>query len=183
MITKHSVNCMYKLQFIRPMFNEGWLLISQNEYIPFHVLSELIPRPARPSDDPPLYLRLRMGKPIGRPLPRTTPLMSYGRKRMKPEYWFGVPRNRRVLHTITPFCMGVDRDYRTQHALILTYPVRFICIHLLFHTYIRLWPCIWPFLKVSQTLLWMIIKVIRWVVFHAKAHMDSALGTSLGWLR
>ncbi|VVC87989.1 unnamed protein product [Leptidea sinapis] len=32
--------------------------------------------------------------PAGRPLPRSTPLMSYGRKRMKPEYWFGVPRNR-----------------------------------------------------------------------------------------
>ncbi|XP_075983975.1 TLD domain-containing protein mustard isoform X4 [Anticarsia gemmatalis] len=60
----------------------------------FASFDKLIPRPARPSDDPPLYLRLRMGKPIGRPLPRTTPLMSYGRKRMKPEYWFGVPRNR-----------------------------------------------------------------------------------------
>ena len=59
-----------------------------------YVRAELIPRPARASDDPPLYLRLRMGKPAGRPLPRTTPLMSYGRKRMKPEYWFGVPRNR-----------------------------------------------------------------------------------------
>lgn len=60
----------------------------------FASFDKLIPRPARPSDDPPLYLRLRMGKPIGRPLPRTTPLMSYGHKRMKPEYWFGVPRNR-----------------------------------------------------------------------------------------
>ncbi|XP_030027717.2 oxidation resistance protein 1 isoform X12 [Manduca sexta] len=60
----------------------------------FASFDKLIPRPARPSDDPPLYLRLRMGKPAGRPLPRTTPLMSYGRKRMKPEYWFGVPRNR-----------------------------------------------------------------------------------------
>ncbi|XP_062528254.1 oxygen resistance gene 1 isoform X5 [Bombyx mori] len=60
----------------------------------FASFDKLIPRPARPSDDPPLYLRLRMGKPAGRPLPRTTPLMSYGRKRMKPEYWFGIPRNR-----------------------------------------------------------------------------------------
>ncbi|XP_050673175.1 nuclear receptor coactivator 7 isoform X4 [Leptidea sinapis] len=60
----------------------------------FASFDKLIPRPARPSDDPPLYLRLRMGKPAGRPLPRSTPLMSYGRKRMKPEYWFGVPRNR-----------------------------------------------------------------------------------------
>ncbi|CAK1600006.1 unnamed protein product [Parnassius mnemosyne] len=60
----------------------------------FASFDKLIPRPARPSDDPPLYLRLRMGKPAGRPLPRSTQLMSYGRKRMKPEYWFGVPRNR-----------------------------------------------------------------------------------------
>ncbi|XP_050351858.1 nuclear receptor coactivator 7 isoform X12 [Nymphalis io] len=60
----------------------------------FASFDKLIPRPARPSDDPPLYLRLRMGKPAGRPLPRSTPLMSYGRKRMKPEYWFGIPRNR-----------------------------------------------------------------------------------------
>ncbi|CAH2068872.1 unnamed protein product, partial [Iphiclides podalirius] len=60
----------------------------------FASFDKLIPRPARPSDDPPLYLRLRMGKPAGRPLPRSTQLMSYGRKRMKPEYWFGIPRNR-----------------------------------------------------------------------------------------
>ncbi|XP_014360403.2 oxidation resistance protein 1 isoform X5 [Papilio machaon] len=60
----------------------------------FASFDKLIPRPARASDDPPLYLRLRMGKPAGRPLPRSTQLMSYGRKRMKPEYWFGIPRNR-----------------------------------------------------------------------------------------
>ncbi|CAH1643337.1 unnamed protein product [Spodoptera littoralis] len=69
----------------------------------FASFDKLIPRPARPSDDPPLYLRLRMGKPIGRPLPRTTPLMSYGRKRMKPEYWFGVPRNRQVVDDLFKF--------------------------------------------------------------------------------
>lgn len=60
----------------------------------FASFDKLIPRPARPSDDPPLYLSLRMGKPAGRPLPRTTQLMSYGRKRMKPQYWFSIPRNR-----------------------------------------------------------------------------------------
>lgn len=55
---------------------------------------ELIPRPARSCEDPPLYLRLRMGKPINRPIPRSTPLMSYGKKKMRPEYWFSVPKNR-----------------------------------------------------------------------------------------
>lgn len=60
----------------------------------FFYKTELIPRPARSCDDPPLYLRLRMGKPIDKPIPRSTPLMSYGKKKMRPEYWFSVPRNR-----------------------------------------------------------------------------------------
>ncbi|XP_017782907.1 PREDICTED: oxidation resistance protein 1 isoform X4 [Nicrophorus vespilloides] len=55
---------------------------------------ELIPRPARSCEDPPLYLRLRMGKPIDKPIPRSTPLMSYGKKKMRPEYWFSVPKNK-----------------------------------------------------------------------------------------
>uniref|UniRef100_A0A8D8TXH8 Oxidation resistance protein 1 n=1 Tax=Cacopsylla melanoneura TaxID=428564 RepID=A0A8D8TXH8_9HEMI len=55
---------------------------------------ELIPRPARSCDDPPLYLRLRMGKPKNRAISRSTPIMSYGKKKMRPEYWFSVPRNR-----------------------------------------------------------------------------------------
>lgn len=57
-------------------------------------LIELIPRPARSCEDPPLYLRLRMGKPLNKPIPKSTPLMSYGKKKMRPEYWFSVPKNR-----------------------------------------------------------------------------------------
>lgn len=60
----------------------------------FYFAIELIPRPARSCDDPPLYLRLRMGKPLDKPIPRSTPLMSYRKKKMRPEYWFSVPRNR-----------------------------------------------------------------------------------------
>ncbi|XP_075236666.1 TLD domain-containing protein mustard isoform X1 [Lycorma delicatula] len=55
---------------------------------------ELIPRPARSCEDPPLYLRLRMGKPINKKIPKSTPVMSYGKKKMRPEYWFSVPRER-----------------------------------------------------------------------------------------
>ncbi|XP_052130196.1 nuclear receptor coactivator 7 [Frankliniella occidentalis] len=55
---------------------------------------ELIPQPARSCEDPPLYLRLRMGKPVNRKIPKSTPIMSYGKKKMRPEYWFGIPRNR-----------------------------------------------------------------------------------------
>ncbi|XP_045471483.1 nuclear receptor coactivator 7 isoform X3 [Harmonia axyridis] len=60
----------------------------------FVSFDKLIPRPARPSEDPPLYLRLRMGKPMFKPISKSTPLMSYGKKKMRPEYWFSVPKNR-----------------------------------------------------------------------------------------
>lgn len=55
---------------------------------------ELIPRPARSCDDPPLYLRLRTGRPKDKKIPRSTPIMSYGKKKLRPEYWFSVPRDR-----------------------------------------------------------------------------------------
>ncbi|KAF4526547.1 hypothetical protein B566_EDAN015596 [Ephemera danica] len=35
-----------------------------------------------------------MGKPINKRIPRSTAVMSYGKKKMRPEYWFSVPRNR-----------------------------------------------------------------------------------------
>lgn len=60
----------------------------------FVSFDKLIPRPARSCEDPPLYLRLRMGKPLDKPIPKSTPLMSYGKKKMRPEYWFSVPKNR-----------------------------------------------------------------------------------------
>lgn len=56
--------------------------------------TELIPKPAQPCDAPPLYLRLRMGKPLNRKGAMTTPIMSYGKKKMKPEYWFSIPRDK-----------------------------------------------------------------------------------------
>ncbi|XP_050691477.1 oxidation resistance protein 1-like isoform X5 [Eriocheir sinensis] len=57
-------------------------------------LKELIPKPATSCEDPPLYLCLRMGKPANRRIPKSTPVMSYGKKRMRPEYWFSIPKNR-----------------------------------------------------------------------------------------
>ncbi|XP_059486353.1 nuclear receptor coactivator 7 isoform X2 [Neocloeon triangulifer] len=60
----------------------------------FVSFEKLIPRPARPSEDPPMYLRLLMGKPINKRVSKSTPIMSYGKKKMRPEYWFSVPRNR-----------------------------------------------------------------------------------------
>lgn len=55
---------------------------------------ELIPRPARACQDPPLYLRLRMGRPIGKEIPLPTSVMSYGKNKLRPEYWFSIPKNR-----------------------------------------------------------------------------------------
>ncbi|KAI9556880.1 hypothetical protein GHT06_016672 [Daphnia sinensis] len=60
----------------------------------FASLDKLIPKPAQPCDAPPLYLRLRMGKPLNRKGAMTTPIMSYGKKKMKPEYWFSIPRDK-----------------------------------------------------------------------------------------
>ncbi|XP_026466263.1 nuclear receptor coactivator 7-like isoform X2 [Ctenocephalides felis] len=75
---------------------------------------ELIPRAARACPDPPLYLRLRMGRPLAaatQPPARRPSVMSYGKKKMRPEYWFSVPRNRvddlyRFLHVWVPHLYG-----------------------------------------------------------------------------
>lgn len=75
-------------------------------------LLELIPRPARACADPPLYLRLRMGKPVGKsmPLPSNV-VMSYGKNKLRPEFWFSIPKNRidelyRFLNTWVPHLYG-----------------------------------------------------------------------------
>ncbi|XP_018899280.1 oxidation resistance protein 1 isoform X6 [Bemisia tabaci] len=78
---------------------------------------ELIPRPARSCEDPPLYLRLRMGKPKDKKIPKSSHIMSYGKKKMRPEYWFSVPRNRvddlyRFLMVWVPHLYG-DLDEET----------------------------------------------------------------------
>ncbi|KAK6644701.1 hypothetical protein RUM43_000969 [Polyplax serrata] len=77
----------------------------------FVSFDKLILRPARSCEDPPLYLRLRMGKPIDKKIPKSTPIMSYGKKKMRPEYWFSVPRNRvdelyNFLHIWVPHLYG-----------------------------------------------------------------------------
>jgi len=57
----------------------------------FVSFEKLIPRPVHTFEEPPpLYLRLRMGKPKDKKIPKSTPIMSYGKKKMKPEYWFSV---------------------------------------------------------------------------------------------
>ncbi|XP_066600024.1 nuclear receptor coactivator 7 isoform X5 [Prorops nasuta] len=87
---------------------------------------ELIPRPARSCEDPPLYLRLRTGRPKDKKIPRSTPIMSYGKKKLRPEYWFSVPRNRvddlyRFIHAWVPSLYGeLDEDYWKERGYILS---------------------------------------------------------------
>lgn len=40
------------------------------------------------------YLRVVMGKPIGKKLPRSSPIVSYGEQSLEPEYWFIVSREK-----------------------------------------------------------------------------------------
>jgi len=40
------------------------------------------------SDSEPMYLRLLMGKPIAKKLPRTAPIISYGEQSLEAQYWF-----------------------------------------------------------------------------------------------
>ncbi|XP_076164479.1 TLD domain-containing protein mustard isoform X3 [Ptiloglossa arizonensis] len=87
---------------------------------------ELIPRPARSCEDPPLYLRLRTGRPKDKKIPRSTPIMSYGKKKLRPEYWFSVPRNRvddlyRFIHAWVPSLYGeLDENYWRERGYILS---------------------------------------------------------------
>lgn len=60
----------------------------------FVSFDKLIPRPARACPDPPLYLRLRMGRPTGKLQTLPTSVMSYGKNKVRPEYWFSIPKNR-----------------------------------------------------------------------------------------
>ncbi|XP_063696016.1 oxidation resistance protein 1 isoform X3 [Culicoides brevitarsis] len=60
----------------------------------FVSFDKLIPRPARACPDPPMYLRLRMGRQTGKSQPLPTTVMSYGKNKLRPEYWFSVPKNK-----------------------------------------------------------------------------------------
>ncbi|XP_014478020.1 PREDICTED: nuclear receptor coactivator 7 isoform X3 [Dinoponera quadriceps] len=92
----------------------------------FVSFDKLIPRPARSCEDPPLYLRLRTGRPKDKKIPRSTPIMSYGKKKLRPEYWFSVPRNRvddlyRFIHAWVPTLYGeLDENYWRERGYILS---------------------------------------------------------------
>ncbi|XP_066261689.1 oxidation resistance protein 1 isoform X2 [Euwallacea similis] len=91
----------------------------------FASFDKLIPRPARSCEDPPLYLRLKMGKPLNKKIPHSTPLMSYGKKKMRPEYWFSIPKNRvdelyKFIHGWVPQLYGeLDEEKIKQRNFVL----------------------------------------------------------------
>ncbi|XP_011506170.1 PREDICTED: oxidation resistance protein 1 [Ceratosolen solmsi marchali] len=92
----------------------------------FVSFDKLIPRPARSCEDPPLYLRLRTGRPKDKKIPWSTPIMSYGKKKIRPEYWFSIPRNRvddlyRFIHAWVPSLYGeLDEEHWKELGYILS---------------------------------------------------------------
>jgi hypothetical protein len=64
------------------------------------LFTELIPRPAKACQDPPMYLRLRMGRKLGKTSPLPNNVMSYGKNKLRPEYWFSIPKNKWVMISI-----------------------------------------------------------------------------------
>ncbi|KOC59759.1 Oxidation resistance protein 1 [Habropoda laboriosa] len=92
----------------------------------FVSFDKLIPRPAHSCEDPPLYLRMRTGRPKDKKIPRSTPIMSYGKKKLRPEYWFSIPRNRvddlyRFIHAWVPSLYGeLDENYWRERGYILS---------------------------------------------------------------
>ena len=46
--------------------------------------------------EPPMYLRLLMGKPIAKKLPRTAPIISYGEQNLEAQYWFIISQSKAV---------------------------------------------------------------------------------------
>ncbi|KAJ8322197.1 hypothetical protein KUTeg_000668 [Tegillarca granosa] len=81
----------------------------------FQSFDKLIPRPAQKFEDPPLYLCLKLGKPINREVSQTCPIEAYNKLKKKPEYWFSIPRDK-VDHLYaffvqwTPEIYGGDED-------------------------------------------------------------------------
>lgn len=56
--------------------------------------TEILPRPARLYDDPPLYLCLKVGIPTNKRISKTCPIEAYLKNKRKPEYWFSIPREK-----------------------------------------------------------------------------------------
>ncbi|CAH1774592.1 unnamed protein product [Owenia fusiformis] len=81
----------------------------------FRTLSELVPKPAPVSENPPLYLSLRVGKPINKRVSKTCPIESYGKKN-KPEYWFSIPRDR-VDHLYAFFVQWSPNIYGSEEEI------------------------------------------------------------------
>lgn len=112
------------LEYLCEAINSKHNILFKHSYI-FNVkiyFLELIPRPARASADPPLYLRLRMGRPIGKVMPLPTAVMSYGKNKLKPEFIFSIPKNRtdelyRFLNTWVPHLYGeLDEEQITARG-------------------------------------------------------------------
>ena len=104
---RHSTNSPQK-QPADPLFPKSEKLsgsiIPKVDYLPglsakdmpglFLAFDKLVPKPTKSDDDNPLFLRLVMGKPVDKPISRTTSVMSYGRQEIHSHYWWSIPRNK-----------------------------------------------------------------------------------------
>ncbi|MBW01733.1 Nuclear receptor coactivator 7, partial [Eschrichtius robustus] len=62
----------------------------------FHVDSDILPSKEEKSKTPPMFLCIKVGKPMRKSFATHTAAMvqQYGKRRKQPEYWFAVPRER-----------------------------------------------------------------------------------------
>lgn len=70
--------------------------IVNNEEIFFMCDSDILPSKEEKSKTPPMFLCIKVGKPMRKSFATHTAAMvqQYGKRRKQPEYWFAVPRER-----------------------------------------------------------------------------------------
>ncbi|KAJ6223366.1 hypothetical protein RDWZM_001911 [Blomia tropicalis] len=76
--------------------NFGYMNMVDTKIDALENFDKLIPKPARHSKDPPLYLCIRMGKhkKTLKKDQRFSPTYSFGKKKYEREYWFSVPKDK-----------------------------------------------------------------------------------------
>lgn len=74
-----------------------------------------------------------MGKPTNKPILRSTPLMSYGKKKMRPEYWFSIPKNRvdelyGFINAWVPDLYGELTEEQVRVAIVFLFVFDTLCV-------------------------------------------------------
>ena len=89
-----TILCKLKCFTITNIVNneEGFLVF----FFFFMCDSDLLPSKEEKSKTPPMFLCIKVGKPMRKSFATHTAAMvqQYGKRRKQPEYWFAVPRER-----------------------------------------------------------------------------------------